>query len=193
MDLKPAEIATNVTEAQVRYLPQNQRNFLNFANLAPGVKVTQDETRKQVTAGGLDATQINVFIDGVSYKNDVLDGGVVGQDSSRGSPFPQNAVQEFQVLTQNYKAEHEKASSAVITALTKSGTNLWAGDLFLFYQNKGLVSLDRYSKARDLPKPSYDRFQPGLSIGGAIIKDEVLVLGAYEEDRQHRDSQGLLR
>src|SRR5207249_1690074 len=148
VDQKTAEIATNVTSEQVRYLPQNQRNFLNFANLAPGVKVTQDETNKQITAGGLDGTQINVFIDGVSYKNDVLLGGVVGQDSSRGSPFPQNAVQEFQVLTQNYKAEHEKASSAVITAVTKSGTNNWAGDLFVLYQNKGLVSLDKYSKAR---------------------------------------------
>ena len=51
-----------------------------------------------MTGGGLDATQVNVFIDGVSYKNDVLDGGVVGQDSSRGSPFPQSAVQEFRVL-----------------------------------------------------------------------------------------------
>src|SRR5712691_5284085 len=192
MDLKTAEIATNVTEAQVRYLPQNQRNFLNFANLAPGAKVSQDETRKQVTAGGLDATQINVFIDGVSYKNDVLDGGVVGQDSSRGSPFPQNAVQEFQVLTQNYKAEHEKASSAVITALTKSGTNQWSGDLFLFYQNKGLVSLDKYSKARNQPKPSYDRFQPGLSGGGPIVKDKFLVFGAYEENRQNRDAQVFL-
>ena len=111
----PPRSSTNVTTEQVRYLPQNQRNFLNFAALAPGARVSDDETRKQVTGGGLDATQINVFIDGVSFKNDVLDGGVVGQDSSRGSPFPQTAVQEFQVLTQNYKAEHEKASSLVIT------------------------------------------------------------------------------
>jgi hypothetical protein len=178
--------------AEVRYLPQNQRNFLNFANLAPGVKVTQDETNKQITAGGLDGTQINVFIDGVSYKNDVLQGGVVGQDSSRGSPFPQNAVQEFQVLTQNYKAEHEKASSAVITAVTKSGTNNWAGDLFLLYQNKGLVSLDKYSAGRNLPKPSYSRYQPGLSVGGPIVKDKLLVFGAYEENRQNRDAQVFL-
>jgi hypothetical protein len=192
MDLKTAEIATNVTSEQVRYLPQNQRNFLNFANLAPGVKVSQDEQRKEVSAGGMDGTQVNVFIDGVSYKNDVLQGGIVGQDSSRGSPFPQNAVQEFQVLTQNYKAEHEKASSAVITALTKSGTNRWAGDLFLLYQNKGLVSLDKYSKARNLPKPSYERFQPGLSVGGPILKDKFLVFGAYEENRQNREEQVFL-
>lgn len=192
VETKTAEIATSVTTEQVRYLPQNQRNFLNFANLAPGVKVSQDETRKQVTAGGLDATAINVFVDGVSYKNDVLDGGVVGQDSSRGSPFPQNAVQEFQVLTQNYKAEHEKASSAVITAVTKSGTNAWSGDLFLYYQSKGLVSLDKYSKERDLKKPTYERFQPGFSVGGPIIRDKLQVFGAYEQNRQNRDSQVFL-
>ena len=143
VETRTAQVATNVTTDQIRYLPQNQRNFLNFAALAPGARVSDAETRKQVTAGGLDATQINVFIDGVSYKNDVLDGGVVGQDSSRGSPFPQTAVQEFQVLTQNYRAEHEKASSLVITAVTKSGGNQWSGEGFLFYQDKNLVG-DEY-------------------------------------------------
>src|SRR5262245_49308563 len=192
IETKTSEVNTNVTTEQVRYLPQNQRNFLNVANLAPGVRVSDDETRKQVTAGGLDATAINVFIDGVSYKNDVLDGGVVGQDSSRGSPFPQAAVQEFQVLTQNYKAEHEKASSAVITAVTKSGTNEWHGDGFLLFQDKNLVSLDKYSKARDLPKPTYSRYQPGVSVGGPIVKDRLFVFGAYEENRQDRDSQVFL-
>jgi outer membrane receptor protein involved in Fe transport len=189
VETKTAEISTSVTAEQVRYLPQNQRNFLNFANLAPGVKMTQDDQNKQVSAGGQDGAQVNVFIDGVSYKNDVLQGGVVGQDSSRGSPFPQNAVQEFQVLTQNYKAEHEKASSAVITAVTKSGTNRWSGDGFLYFQNKGLVALDTYSKARALPKPTYERFQPGLSVGGPIVKDTLQIFGAYEENRQNRDAQ----
>ena len=37
----------------------------------------------------------------------VDEGGVIGQDSSRGNPFPQNAVQEFRVLTQNYSAEYQ--------------------------------------------------------------------------------------
>jgi outer membrane receptor protein involved in Fe transport len=192
VETKTAEISTSVTAEQVRYLPQNQRNFLNFANLAPGVKMTQDDQNKQISAGAQDAAQVNVFIDGVSYKNDVLQGGVVGQDSSRGSPFPQNAVQEFQVLTQNYKAEHEKASSAVITAVTRSGTNRWSGEGFLFFQNKKLVSVDKYSKARALPKPTYERFQPGLSVGGPIVKDRLQIFGAYEENRQNRDAQVFL-
>ena len=192
VETRTSQVGTNVTQEQVRYLPQNQRNFLNFAALAPGTRVSDDETRKQVTAGGLDATQINVFIDGVSFKNDVLDGGVVGQDSSRGSPFPQNAVQEFQVLTQNYKAEHEKASSAVITAVTKSGGNRWSGDGFLFYQNKALVGNDYFAEKRGDPKPTYKRFQPGLSLGGPLVKDRMHIFASYEENRQDRDSRVFL-
>ena len=191
-ETRTSEIATVVTQEQVRFLPQDQRNFLNFAALAPGVRVSNDEVKKQVTAGGLDATHINVFIDGVSFKNDILEGGVIGQDSSRGSPFPQSAVQEFAVLTQNYKAEHEKASSAVITAATRSGTNRWTGDLFVFYQDKHLVARDRFARQRDLPKPTYERWQPGASVGGPIVRDKLLVFGAYEENRQNRDSQVIL-
>ena len=123
VEVKTAEVATNVTQEQIQYLPQSTRNFLNFAALAPGVRINDDEFRKELRAGALSSSATNVFIDGVSYKNDVIQGGVVGQDASRGNPFPQNAVQEFQVLTQNYKAEYEKASSAVITAVTKSGGN----------------------------------------------------------------------
>jgi len=42
IDLRTPEVSTNVTPEQIRYLPQNSRNFLNFAKLAPGVDVTAD-------------------------------------------------------------------------------------------------------------------------------------------------------
>src|SRR6185436_9636123 len=54
VETRTSEVSTNVTTEQVRYLPQNQRNFLNFAALAPGARVSNDETRKQVSGGGLD-------------------------------------------------------------------------------------------------------------------------------------------
>src|SRR2546422_10637123 len=53
--------------------------------------------------------------------HDALPICVAGQDASRGNPFPLNAIQEFRVITENYKAEYQKASSAIITATTKSG------------------------------------------------------------------------
>jgi Carboxypeptidase regulatory-like domain/TonB dependent receptor len=200
VDTRKSEISTNVTDEQLRYLPQNSRNFLNFAALAPGVRVSDNEFRKEFSAGALPSSSVNVFIDGISFKNDVIQGGVVGQDASRGNPFPQNAVQEFQVLTQNFKAEYEKAASAIITAVTKSGGNRFAGDIFNFYQDKRLVdneavvrdSTGLFVKGETIPKPTYERWQWGASIGGPIVTDRAQFFGSYEENRQDRAGTVLL-
>jgi Carboxypeptidase regulatory-like domain/TonB dependent receptor len=186
VELRTSEVATNVTQEQIENLPQNSRNFLNFAALAPGVRLSNDEFRKEVTAGALPSRNTNVFIDGASYKNNVLEGGVVGQDASRGNPFPQVAVQEFRVLTQNFKAEYQQASSAVITAITKSGTNKFLGDVFVLYQDKSLVEEDVFAEERGEPKPEYERFQSGLSLGGPIVQDKSHFFFAYEGNRQDR-------
>ena len=194
IDTRKPEVTTNVTREQLRYLPQNSRNFLNFASLAPGVRVSDNEFRKEFSAGALPSQNVNVFIDGVSFKNDVIDGGVVGQDASRGNPFPQSAVQEFQVLTQNFKAEYEKAASAIITTVTRSGGNRYSGELFNYYQDKGLVdnkaivrdAQGMFVKGETTPKPTYERFQFGGALGGPIIKDRMQFFGSYEENWQDR-------
>jgi hypothetical protein len=191
-ELKTSEVATNVTTEQIARLPQSTRNFLNFAALAPGVNLSHDELRQEFTYGAQGASNTNVFIDGSSYKNDVLQGGAVGQDSSRGNPFPQNAVQEFRVVTQNYKAEYQKASSAIISAITKSGTNELHGEVFALYQNKSLVAQDRLSKNRGEKKPEYTRWQPGLSVGGPIAADRLHFFFSYEGNYQDREASVFL-
>ncbi len=188
VETETSEIATNVTRQQIENLPQNDRNFLNFAALAPGVNLGTDPLRKEVRGGAQVSSATNVFIDGVSFKNDVLQGGVVGQDASRGNPFPQNAVQEFRVITQNYSAEYQKASSAIITAVTKSGSNQLSGDLFYFYQDKGLVAENPMTGAN----PEYERSQYGLSLGGPIIRDRMHFFVSYEANDQDRENTVVL-
>lgn len=188
LETKSSEIATNVTQQQIEALPQNNRNFLGLAALAPGVRFTdnQDEAGQKSRSGAQDSRQINVFVDGLSYKNDLLQGGAFMQDSSRGNPFPQNAVQEFRVLTQNYKAEYEKAAAAVITAVTKSGGNEYNGDVFYLYQDKDFVSQDDFSRERGEDKPDYERNQTGLSLGGPIVRDKLHFFLSYEGNEQDR-------
>jgi hypothetical protein len=199
IETRTSEVATNVTEEQMRSLPQPDRNFLNFAGLAPGITVSHAEENKQITAAGLPATKINVFVDGASFKNDMLEGGVHGQDASRGNPFPQIALQEFRVLTQNFKAEYQRAASAVITATTKSGTNEFEVNGFVLGQNKRLVNQnpgqrqicdDNASDPNFVcpPKPRYERLQLGLSLGGPIIRDRFHFFSAYENNIQTRQS-----
>jgi hypothetical protein len=196
-----SETATNVTQAQIEKLPTPSRNFLDLAALAPGVTVTEDRVNGQfrtVSAGGQAPSSVNLFVDGTSFKNDLTLGGIAGQDASRGNPFPRNAVQEYRVLSQNFKAEYQKASSAVITATTKSGGNTWSGNALFGYQNASMVALDSFqrkdkaaaNKAGNAYKiPQYNRVLSAVSFGGPIVKDKIHIFGSYEGNIQNRSNR----
>jgi hypothetical protein len=178
---KTSEVGTNVTREQIQNLPTFDRNFLDLARLAPGITATAvNNSDKTISSGGQPPEAVNLFVDGATYKNDVLRGGVAGQDASKGNPFPQGAVQEFRVITQNYKAEYQKAASAIITATTRSGGNQWEGDAFAFGIGKSYVARDALSSSRGDPRPNYKRLQLGGSLGGPIAKDKLFFFGTYE-------------
>src|SRR5882762_5019397 len=194
-ETRTSESATNVNQQQIAKLPTPSRNFLDLAQLAPGVIVTEDRTSTQfrtVSAGGQAPSSVNLFIDGTSFKNDLTQGGIAGQDASRGNPFPRNAVDQYRVIAQNFKAEYQKATSAVITATTKSGGNVWSGNALVGYQNASLVALDSFQRVdKNAPnstfsKPKYNRTLSALSIGGPIVKDRIHFFGSYEGNIQNR-------
>ena len=194
-ETQTSEVATNVSQAQIEKLPTSDRNFLSFAQLAPGVRISgsnNEATTKTFSAGAQPAQNVNIFIDGASLKSDVLPSGLSGQDASRGNPFPQNAVQEFRVITQNYKAEYQKATSAIITATTKSGSNTWEGNLFGYGQGTNFTALDSFARAQKVNnkgnyiRPTLKRYMAGGSIGGPLVKDKLFLFGSYETNIQDR-------
>jgi len=195
VETRTSEVGTNVTQEQIENLPQNNRNFINFAALAPGIRVNQTEFRQTFSGGGVGADrngesfggpQVNVFIDGVSLKGNVNQGGIVGQDVSRGNPFSQLAVKEFRVLSSNFKAEFEDAGTAIITAVTRSGTNEFHGEVFGTYQTDKMIERDFFQKKNDQDKPKLKRYQYGGALGGPIIKDRLFFFGSYEANTQDR-------
>ena len=204
---RTSEVATSVTPQQMRQLPSASHNFLDLAALAPGVTVAPDfanlgssnagVTDKAFSYGGQGPGQVNVFIDGASLKNDLtggesgIHGGTFGQDASRGNPFPRDAVQEYRVITQNFKAEYQQSSGAIIVATTRAGGNVWTGDATFGYQNKDLVAQDSLSKAQTprFPKPDYTRYIASFSAGGPLIKDKLFFFASYEGNYQNRDAQ----
>ncbi|MGH7637089.1 MAG: TonB-dependent receptor, partial [Gemmatimonadaceae bacterium] len=199
IETRTSEVATNVSLEQIESLPTSSRNFLDLAQLAPGVTVTEDRINsmqaKTFQAGGQPATAVNLFIDGTSFKNDLTRGGVAGQDASRGNPFPRNAIQEYRVIAQNFKAEYQKAGSAIITATTRSGSNDWSGSALVTYQHQGMVALDSFQRAdRNLNpttfrQPDYKRTLAALSLGGPIIPDKAHFFVSYEGNYQDRNNR----
>ena len=191
-EVRTPEVATNVTQQQINDLPQVDRNFLNFAALAPGVVVQQDPAERTIYAGAQSANAINVFIDGQNQKSNIIDGGMAGQDDSRGNPFPQAAVAEFRVLTQNFKAEYEQAGSAIISAVTRSGSNDLRGNLFVTYQDTDWTSQNVFSQRRGEAKPRLDRLQYGGYVAGPIIRDTLHYFLSYERKDETRSNSVFL-
>ena len=198
IEMRTSEVATNVSRQQIEQLPTVNRNFLDLAGLAPGVSVSEDRVNstgfRTFSAGGASPNQSNVFVDGSSLKNDLTGGGVAGQDASRGNPFPRNAIQEYRVITQNFKAEYQKASSAIITATTRSGGNTWSGNAFFGYQNKNLVALDTFQLAEQqrnaaFKQPDFTRYVTGLSVGGPLMRNKLFFFGSYEGNYQDRSNR----
>ena len=178
---RTSEVATNISREQISNLPNFERNVLDLAKLVPGITAQAvNNSDKFIAAGGQPAEAVNIFVDGATYKNDVLRGGVVGQDASKGNPFPQGAIDEFRVLTQNYKAEYQKAASVIIVATTKSGSNQPEADLFAYGVGKSYVAKDEIAVRNGSPRPDYKRLQAGASVGGPIIKDKLFYFGTYE-------------
>src|SRR4029079_19029982 len=105
-----------------------------------------------------------------------------------------NAVDQYRVIGQNFKAEYQNASSAVITATTKSGGNTWSGNALIGYQNASLVALDSFQRAQknapnsNFSKPQYNRPLSAVSIGGPIVKDKIHFFGSYEGNVQNRSN-----
>lgn len=179
-ETKTSEVATYVSSKQIDALPQTSRNFLAFADTVPGmIFETGADGSSKLRGGAQNSNGINVFIDGVGQKNYVLKGGVSGQDSSSGSPFPQSAIGEYKVITSNYKAEYDQISSAAISAVTRSGGNEFDGQFFADYTADHLRS-PTFREDRSGRKDPSSETQYGVSLGGPILKDRLFFFLAYE-------------
>lgn len=186
VETKTSEIATYVTQKQIEALPQGSRNFLAFADIVPGMQFTEaNNGNTSLHSGAQSANSINVFVDGVGQKNYVLKGGVTGQDSSNGNPFPQLAISEYKVITSNYKAELDQVSSAAIVAVTRSGTNEFDGSLFWDkFSTKWRSKTQAEEKGAE--KSEFSETHYGAAFGGPIIQDQAHFFITYESKQQMR-------
>ncbi len=185
--LEGGEVGATVSQRLIQTLPQNSRNFLAFADLAPGIQVQTGSGGNVSIQGGAQASRTsNVYIDGVGQKDYVLKNGITGQDSSRGNPFPQLAIGEYRVISSNYKAEFDQVSSVAITAVTRSGTNEFHGEAFIDYTDQSLRHTTPLEESQGGTKAETQDMQFGVALGGPIIQDKMHFFVTYEGKRQQQ-------
>lgn len=173
------ESSTQFRRQDIEALPINQRNFLQFATLAPRVVLSRTPEASVavsllISINNQPSRFNNVTIDGLS-NNDASVGNVR-------STFSQDVVQEFQVVTDNYSAEFGRALSGVINIVTRGGTNKFKGSLFGLGRTKQTSARNALFSF----KPPFERYQFGSSLSGPIKTDKAFFFVGFERFTQNR-------
>ncbi len=180
VDVAETALTTQINERAVENLPINRRDFSRFVQLTPGVSIVQGPDGDEITINGQKGIQNNFSIDGADANNPFF-------GEQRGGQRPAftvslEAIQEFQVVPVGASAEFGRSSGGFINAVTKSGTNTFAGSAFLFFRNDSLSSQNPDAVDAGLPIADSSNYQFGGNLGGPIVKDKAFFFFAYERN-----------
>jgi hypothetical protein len=168
-----------IGERRIDNLPINGRNYINFTltdsqvvrDNAPGIGAAPTSG---LNMSGQRARSNLVNVDGA----DATDNSVNGVRST----VSQEAVQEFQIITNNYAPEYGRAAGGVVNIITRSGSNEFHGDVFGYLRNRNFQAVNPFSTVKN---PAYTRVQAGAAFGGPIKKDKTYYYFSYEITRRH--------
>jgi hypothetical protein len=181
VDVQSAGIGEVVEQERIVQLPLQGRNVTNLVLLAGAAVQTGGDGRRDMpgsaaigVAGGL-PTSVGFFLDGALH-NDPYN------NLNLPLPFP-DALQEFRVATSGLSADNGVHSGASVTAVTKSGTNRFAGNAFEFLRDSQFNAKQAFAAiGPDGQKLSdgLNRHQLGGTLGGPIVSDRFFFFGAFQ-------------
>jgi hypothetical protein len=182
-----------INQQSVTSLPLNGRAVQQLVFLIPGAtNVTAQncggnceggtfsgEQYAKVNGGG--SNGISYLMDGVDFNDTYINTNL---------PFPNpDAVQEFNVDTNNMSAAYGNATGGIVNVVTKSGTDHIHGSAFEFIRNFALDARNYFATSPDPLKQN----QFGGSIGGPILKNRLFYFGSYQGTRTRTASQGQIQ
>jgi Carboxypeptidase regulatory-like domain len=169
-----------LTGTQIDALPINGRNFLDLAQLEPGVQI-QDGTNfdptkvgySSISFGGRYGRTARISVDGVDISDETV-GTTTADIGSSG-------IQEFQLSQSNLDLSNDLTSSGAVNVITRSGTNAYHGELFYLIRDSRWGAQIQHPQGIPFP---YQRNQFGGRFGGPIIKDKLFFFMDYERTKQ---------
>ena len=181
VNTEQATVQGVITENQIANLPVNGRNFLDLAQLEPGVQIQDgqnfDPTKagySSISFGGRFGRTARIEVDGVDVSDETV--GTTTTD------IPSSAIQEFQISQSSLDMSTELTSSGAVNVTTKSGSNAYHGDAFGAFRDSAFAAA--------LPTPPgfsapFQRSQYGGDFGGALIKNKLFFFIDGERTIQH--------
>jgi hypothetical protein len=176
VDTYQVQMGALVDQRRVENLPLSGRNIYSLISTLPGVRSAtaqeiSDRSGNLVRANGSRLTHTSFTLDGGFNNSHWRNGG-------QASPNP-DAVQEFNVITNNFNAEYGRSAGAVVSVVTKSGTNEFHGSVYEFLRNDKLNARNFFqSTVAPLRQNQF-----GGTIGGRIIADKAFFFFSHERFR----------
>ena len=180
VDAVQATVQGVVTAQQIDQLPINGRNFLDLAQLEPGVQI-QDGTNfdptkvgySSISFGGRFGRAARISVDGVDISDEMV--GTTTQD------IPSSGIEEFQLSQSNLDLSTDLTSSGSVNVVTRSGGSAYHGELFYLIRDRRFGA--------DLPHPAgleapYQRNQFGGRLGGYLWRNKLFFFADYERSKQ---------
>ena len=169
VDTASSTLGGNIDRRQMQDLPINGRNWMDLAMLAPGSRQNESSNIPQARQG---YSQINIDGQQITHL-------IPGTDQNQPS-YSMDAIAEFVVLTNRFDATQGRSSGMLANAVTKSGTNTFAGTVAGYFRSDRFNASD-FIQNRAVP---YQDQQVVATFGGPIRKDRVHFFGNYEQERQ---------
>ena len=178
------ELGTVIDSRTNQNLPLATRNYIQLTLLAPGSVHPNPQT---LTSGQTTGSSGRPYINGNreqanNFLLDGLDNNQVSDNLVGYTPSP-DAIQEFNLITNNAPAEFGNFQGGIISVSIKSGTNDYHGNLFEFFRNDKLNANLWNNNFNGTPRPKLRWNMFGATFGGRIIKDKLFFFADYQGQR----------
>jgi carboxypeptidase family protein/TonB-dependent receptor-like protein len=194
VDTARTVVGGTVTKEQIDRLPTESRNPLDLiftlpgvAQPAPSVRDLADGDVKDGFSSPPEEAGVFSLTGGAPFSNNITVEGLDNNDD-RGARerinLSTHAVEEVQVITNQFAAEYGRASGGRVNLRLRGGSNEIHGQAFYYFRDESL-NANSYRRNADPARGFRIPFQnhnPGASVGGPLIKNKIFLFGAYEYD-----------
>ena len=179
------QVDTIIDSATNDNLPLASRNYVQLTLLAPGsISTDPSSFNNGNNTGGYggrplingNREQANYFL------LDGMDNNQVSDNLLGYTPAP-DAIEEFNLITNNAPAEFGQFMGGIVSATIKSGTNNFHGDIWEFFRNNVLNANSWSNNFNHLAKAQLRWNMFGGTLGGPIIKNKLFFFVDYQGQR----------
>jgi len=182
VNLSSATQGTTLNEDQIKNLPTNGRDVMDFLNIAPGSVNSTGYFQGSVNGQENFMSGLQVTLDGQNASRPDISGfdETEGAEANRMTRASIDSVQEIDFANSGYSADVGHSLGPQMNIITKGGTNQYHGEVFEFFRNDALDALDYFANSITQPRVPLRMNQFGANLGGPFLKNKLFFFANYE-------------